>query len=440
MRRRCQRCVKYFGHVDGFDHSFAKFDLSRDRGWRFGGGDGLLLVCLQGKNALVAMDWYRHWYVCSIVIINFVIKKGTDMEKFTQDKMEYLKPIWKSKTIVNETLMFVGDKDVGVLLYEPKEILSVRNYFLDTLYQAGVDYAQDGKNIARLNDKIPYWNEEDYYTQTFVQYRIGANKEICARFGGERFLKYGEGDTFTSKQLAVTYTHEDVWGGPIPLDYSEKLANVVGKLKAGQPCKFLFYGDSISTGCNASGTPQGGNTPPYMPPFPNLICDYLQDKYGSKIELINTSVGGMATKWGLDNIDERVISYAPDVVFIAFGMNDPATPREQYRDMVREMIDKVHAALPNSDIMLVSSILPNNESDEWWFANQCIFHEDLAAIEKEYPFVGFANVTVMQAYMLEKGKRYRDMTANNINHPNDFAQRLYAQVILAALIGKDFDL
>ena len=148
----------------------------------------------------------------------------------------------------------------------------------------------------------------------------------------------------------------------------------------------------------------------------------------------------MATKWGLDNVDERVISYAPDIVFIAFGMNDPATPREEYRAMVREMIDKVHTALPNAEIMLVSSILPNNEADEYWFANQCVFHEDLAMIEKEYLFVGFANITVMQAYMLEKGKRYRDMTANNINHPNDFAQRLYAQVILAALIGKDFDL
>ena len=362
------------------------------------------------------------------------------MEQFIQDKIEYLRPIWKCETIVNETLMFVGEKDVGVLLYEPKEILSVRNYFLDTVYQEGVDYAQDGKKIARLNDKIPYWKEEEYYTPTFVQYRIGANKEICERFGGERFLKYGEGDTFTRKQLAVTYTHDDVWGGPVPLDYSEKLAGVMRKLKAGQPCKFLFYGDSISTGCNASGTPQGGNTPPYMPPFPNLICDYLQGKYGSKIELINTSVGGMATKWGLDNLDERVISYAPDIVFIAFGMNDPATPRDEYRKMVREMIDKVHAALPSTEIMLVSSILPNNESDEFWFANQCVFHEDLATIEKEYAFVGFANVTVMQAYMLQKGKRYRDMTANNINHPNDFAQRLYAQVILAALIGKDFDL
>lgn len=362
------------------------------------------------------------------------------MRQFTQDKIEYLKPFWKSEKIVNETLMFVGEQDVGVLLYEPKQILSVRNYFLDTLYQEGVDYTQDGKKIARLNDKIPYWKEEDYYTQTFVQYRIGANKEICQRFGEERFLKYGEGDTFTKKQLAVSYLHDDVWDGPIPFDYSDKLAKVVCKLKAGEHCKFLFYGDSISTGCNASGTPQGGNTAPYMPPFPVLICDYLQDKYGAKIELVNTSVGGMSTKWGLDNIDERVIAHAPDIVFIAFGMNDPATPRAQYREMVKEMIDKVHTALPNTEIMLVSSILPNNEADETWFANQRFFHEDLSEIEKEYTFVGVANITVMQAYMMEKGKRYRDMTANNINHPNDFAQRLYAQVILAALLGKDFDL
>ncbi len=61
-------------------------------------------------------------------------------------------------------------------------------------------------------------------------------------------------------------------------------------------------------------------------------------------------------------------------------------------------------------------------------------------IEKEYQFVGLANVTVMQEHILKTGKRYRDMTANNINHPNDFGHRLYAQVILATLLGKDFDL
>ena len=362
------------------------------------------------------------------------------MEKFLQNREEYLTPIWKSEKIVNETLMFVGKDDEGVLLYEPKQILSVRNYYLDVEYENNVDYKNEGRKFFRVNEKIPYWEETEYYAATFDRYRIGANKEICDKFREERFLKYGEGNTFTQKQLAVTYLHDDVWDGPIPQDYSHKLARVKGKLQAGEPCKFLFYGDSISTGCNASGTPQGGNTPPYMPPFPNLICEYLQDKYGAQIELINTSVGGMATKWGLENVDERVIAYAPDIVFIAFGMNDPATPRPLYVEMVKEMIDKTHKALPNTEIMLVSSILPNDEADETWFANQRFFHMDLAEIEKQYSFVGFANVTAMQAHMFARGKRYRDMTANNINHPNDFGHRLYAQVILTALLGKDFDL
>ena len=362
------------------------------------------------------------------------------MQKFTQNLTEYLQPFWKSRKIVNETLMFVGKSDVGVFLYEPEKIISVKNYFLDTVYRENADYKTEGKKFLRLSEKIPYWEESDYYSLTFEHYRIGANKEICARLGGERFLKYGEVDTFTKKQLAVSYVHKDEWDGPIPQGKSDKFVNVIRKLKKGSPCKFLFYGDSISTGCNASGTAQGGNVSPYMPPFPNLICDYLRGKYRSEIELINTSVGGMATKWGLDNIDERVIAYSPDIVFIAFGMNDPATPRAVYKAMVKEMIDKTHKALPDTEIMLVSSILPNNESDETWFANQCVFHIDLAELEKEYSFVGLSNVTVMQEHMLKTGKRYRDMTANNINHPNDFGQRLYAQVILTTLLGKDFDL
>ena len=362
------------------------------------------------------------------------------METFKENITDYLQPFWKGKKIVNETLMFVGKSDVGVLLYKPDKIISVKNYFLDKEYSQNVDYKIEGKKFFRLNEKIPYWEESDYYTLNFEHYRIGANKEICARLGGERFLKYGEGDTFTKKQLAVSYFHEDKWNGPVPQGKSDKFVNVIRKLKGGKPCKFLFYGDSISTGCNASGTEQGGNTSPHMPPFPDLICDYLREKYRADIELINTSVGGMSTKWGLDNIDERVIAYSPDMVFIAFGMNDPATPRSRYKEMVTEMIEKTHKALPDTAIMLVSSILPNNESDETWFANQCVFHIDLAEIEKEYAFVGLADVTVMQEHMLKTGKRYRDMTANNINHPNDFGHRLYAQVILTTLLGKDFDL
>ena len=362
------------------------------------------------------------------------------MDKFICDLKQYLQPFWKSKRIVNETLMLVGEKDFGVLLYEPKKILSVKNYFLDKNFCDNLDYKIEGKNFIRLSDNIPYWEENEYYTSTFEKYEIGVNEELCARFREKRYLKYDEWDTFTKKQLAISYLHESVWGGPIPQSKKYKFTNIINKLKSREDCKFLFYGDSISTGCNASGTHQGGNTAPYMPPFHMLVCNYLQEKFGSKIDVINTSVGGKNTNWGLENLQERVIKYSPNIVFIAFGMNDPATPRNVYKQMVREMIEKIHKNLPDTEIMLVSSILPNNESDEKWFANQQYFHIELAELENEYSFVGLANVTVMQEYMLKNGKHYRDMTANNINHPNDFGHRLYAQVILTTLLGEDFSL
>ena len=52
------------------------------------------------------------------------------MKQFTQDLYEYLTPFWKGEKMTNETLMFVGKEDVGILLYQPKEILSLYDYWI----------------------------------------------------------------------------------------------------------------------------------------------------------------------------------------------------------------------------------------------------------------------------------------------------------------------
>lgn len=361
------------------------------------------------------------------------------MKRFTQDLHEYLRPFWKGNIVENETLMLLGESDRGVLLYEPKEVLSVRDYFLEQAFQNGADYRVEGRCLLRTGSRIPYWTEDEYYTDEFETIGIGANKEICERYGVQKYLKYGEGNLFTQRQLAVSYTHEGVWNGPVPQGKSAKFAHVLSKLKNGEACKLLFYGDSITTGCNASGTQQGGMTPPYMPSFPDLVCEYLREEFSVSVECVNTAVGGMGTRWGVENLEERVIAYAPDLVFLAFGMNDPGVSLEQYGEWVCEMIEKIRSALPQTEIVLVSSILPNPDANEGWVGNQSIFHRKLTEIERKYPFVGTANVTEMQEYMVNSGKHYRDMTANNINHPNDFGHRLYAQVILTTLLGSDFE-
>ena len=184
----------------------------------------------------------------------------------------------------------------------------------------------------------------------------------------------------------------------------------------------------------------GGNIPPYMPAFDRMICEYLTRKYSSGIQRINTAEGGMDTRWGVDHFDERVLAYDPDCLFIAFGMNDPMTPFGEYRTMVKEMIERMHAHDDRTEIMLISPMLPNDEADENWYANQIYFYRELLGLEKDYGYVATADVTSMHRQLLSAGKRYRDMTANNINHPNDFLIRLYAQVILTTLLGEDFDL
>ena len=78
-------------------------------------------------------------------------------------------------------------------------------------------------------------------------------------------------------------------------------------------------------------------------------------------------------------------------------------------------------------------MLPNVESN--WLRNQPLFAETLYRLEEKYPFVGVADMTTMHGDLLATGKRYRDMTGNNVKHPIDFLARVYAQVILQTLLS-----
>jgi len=48
------------------------------------------------------------------------------------------------------------------------------------------------------------------------------------------------------------------------------------------------------------------------------------------------------------------------------------------------------------------------------------------------PVIRLKNICSLREYLLEN-KTYWDMTANHVNHPNDYTVRMYAQVILARM-------
>ena len=46
-----------------------------------------------------------------------------------------------------------------------------------------------------------------------------------------------------------------------------------------------------------------------------------------------------------------------------------------------------------------------------------------------------ADMTTFHEALLAQ-KRYCDMTGNNVNHPNDFLARAYAQVLFQTVVGE----
>ena len=355
-------------------------------------------------------------------------KEETLLEYEQYNRETYLVPFWTGKVIYNETLLFVGKEDRAPLMYTPDEVISVRSYDLETEYREGVDYVvEDGCIVLTENTSMPYFEELEYYP---VDPEPGTYFE-CGK-PGKPFILFGEGDTFCSKQVAVTYRTRDRWRGEVPADQSQYFPNTLAKLRAGENVRIVFYGDSITTGANSSAFV---NVAPYAESWPDMVSGWLGEHYGAEITAENTAVGGMDTQWGVDNVSARVTQYSPDLVVIAFGMNDISLTEAAHGALMRQLVEKVQAENPEAEILLVSTMLPNREVP-WVYQNQQYFEDQLAEIGTEYG-IGVAEVTSIHREILER-KRYQDMTGNNVNHPNDFLARVYAQTVLRALAGGDF--
>jgi len=81
-------------------------------------------------------------------------------------------------------------------------------------------------------------------------------------------------------------------------------------------------------------------------------------------------------------------------------------------------------------VILVANMLPNPE-----FKPHAGHFENRTRLVKlcgEYDRVALADVmTVTEAIL--KRKKFSDISGNNLNHPNDFLHRVYAEVILGLI-------
>ena len=336
-----------------------------------------------------------------------------------------LKPVWKGHRMVNETALptsYEGKPAEANLAFVPSKVISVKDYALDKTYVEGKDYVFDGRTI-RLTAKssIPFYNYSDLYHNN-----PDAKPRTMKTVDGG-YLTFSESSFFNDKQLAITYEHDEPWDGPVPKSAKKLLPKTFQTLEKGQPLKLVVFGDSISVGSSASGKCVRA---PWMPRWGDLVAAELERKYGSDIDYINPSLGGMTASWGRDTVDGLVSFEKPDLVILGFGMNDAGRPftTKEFTDNTKAMMQSIRAQNPDVEFILLMSIQNN---PKWRSLEPMIGYRE-ALKTMEGPGVAVADMWGMHGYLL-KHKTYWDMTGNHVNHPNDFLVRIYAQTLLVTL-------
>ncbi|MEQ7799672.1 SGNH/GDSL hydrolase family protein [Pedobacter sp. ASV1-7] len=368
-----------------------------------------------------------------LIILCFTTVYGQPIESRWKDHISlkaYLKPFWAADTIHDEIVQVIknGSVSSGALLFKAEKILSVRSADLSKTFNENQDWVyKNGKIILTNESAIPYLKQEDLVFKT-----LKPDWSMEGKTKGD-FVLFNEGTYFRSMQISITYIPEQSkkWTEPIPKYEGKLLKHTQAKLKNKEKLKVVFYGNSIETGANSSGFQ---NQAPYMPSWPELIIYNLRKSYGDQISFSNQSVGGKLAQWGLENVATAIIPQNPDLVIIGFGMNDGTfeVVPDIYRTQVLGIMKTVLASNPKAEFILVSPMLANP------FATQSKIQSKYKAELQKLTGKGvvLADLTGTHQELL-KHKSYQDMTGNNVNHPNDYLARWYAQVISAILIKAD---
>ncbi|MCO8123957.1 SGNH/GDSL hydrolase family protein [Stieleria sp. TO1_6] len=343
---------------------------------------------------------------------------------------DQLRPFWSGDIVEQESVLFLRDANSNQararLLFPIKRIVSVRSSSGEIVYENETDYrfTPGSSEIvipvgSRIVTTMPSDLRRPANSQRFQLTHRDGDGEIM--FGGK--LEYHQLQTYVTYEKAA-----DDWNVSMPTFDADMLPITIKKLRDHKELSVVLLGDSISTGCNAS---SWGHGAPYQPAYQDLLVEHLQSHYHTKVKLTNLSVGGKSTPWGITMIDE-LTRHQPDLVILAFGMNDSATrSATEFRQNTEAMISRTRSALPNSEFILIASMLGNRD---WVRLNHDVFPEyrdQLAALCG--PGIALADMTSVWSEFMKR-KKDSDLTGNGVNHPNDFGHRVYAQVLSALLV------
>jgi len=301
-----------------------------------------------------------------------------------------------------ESIVFIERHDraaEGCLLFAPDDILAVTSAAADVTYREGADYLVDrraGRLVRAAGSRMPEIRPDSI------------------------------GTLLHDRVVAVTYNHSG--DSSRPPETAGTLTRVTARLKRGEPVTICLAGDSISAGYDVSGFHR---VPPYQPAFGELVAIALEQQYGAPVRLHNLATAGWTAADAVWDT-ARIAAQEPDLVIIAFGMNDAGyADAGEFAGNVSSVMQRVRADVADVEFVIVSPMLPAPECSWVIPARFADYRAALAALCGEG--VALADVTGLWTELVARKNPY-DLSGNGLNHPNDFGHRVYAHAILDRLV------
>ena len=226
----------------------------------------------------------------------------------------------------------------------------------------------------------------------------------------------------------------------------EKINLDYAGLKEHGPITIVAFGDSVTHGAVASGEMDYENV--YHHRLTKMIYgvrDYVP------VNVINAGIGGITAKSSLPRMEKQVFAHDPDLVIVAFGLNDVNGSLEDYLSSLRT----IFAACLEREIETI--FLTPNMLNTYVAEGTAVCHLDYAKKTADMQNGGRMDEFMTSAAELAREMgvkvadcyaKWREMSktedttallANHINHPIREMHQLFADEIFKLIFGDETD-
>lgn len=220
------------------------------------------------------------------------------------------------------------------------------------------------------------------------------------------------------------------------MKFIEKISEKAKNINEKQSATVVFLGDSVTQGCFECFTNERGDLDTVFDggkSYVVRVSEIFRVLFPSaQVNVINSGISGDTAANGVKRFERDVAAFQPDLVVIAFALNDSACAEKgkgTYRQAIGELIDKTKKL--GAECILLTPNIKNtkvschisNEQVRYIAKNVCEtkdYLEEYVEIEKAVARekkVKICDVHAAWEAMKRQGVDTTELLANHINHP-----------------------